>query len=348
MYATCTFCHAPLGRNEALEHFPVGQRLAFDQAKGRLWVVCPSCRQWNLSPLEERWEAIEEGERLYRDTRLRVSTEQIGLARLRDGTELIRIGEPQRPEFAAWRYGSRFRMRRMRALGAGALTAGFFAANAVGIWAGVSYGSLAMVGYQMLQQRRTSELNRRVVAVGEDDRGPFSITKLHLSSTKLRWSPDAAGGWAVELYHMRGPARLGEKLPMFSTWNGSSVLEGRKALDVLRAALPLVNAKGGSQRAVSDAVALLEDSATRDALFLRYAEQSIASDRSSQVFGAPPPIRLAMEMLVHEETERAALEGELRALEGAWRDADAIAAIADNLTLPDRVSARLERLLGNR
>jgi len=97
MYATCLFCNRPLGANESIEHFPVGRRLAFDSAKGRLWVVCPSCERWNLTPLEERWEAIEEAERLYRGTRLRVATDQIGLARLRDGTELVRIGEPLRP-----------------------------------------------------------------------------------------------------------------------------------------------------------------------------------------------------------------------------------------------------------
>jgi hypothetical protein len=58
MYATCLFCNKSLGKNETLETFPVGKRLAFDAAKGRLWVVCPSCERWNLSPLEERWEAI--------------------------------------------------------------------------------------------------------------------------------------------------------------------------------------------------------------------------------------------------------------------------------------------------
>ncbi len=52
----------------AIEHFPVGRRLAFDAAKGRLWVVCHHCGRWNLSPLEERWEAIEECERLFRGT----------------------------------------------------------------------------------------------------------------------------------------------------------------------------------------------------------------------------------------------------------------------------------------
>ncbi|HMH86422.1 MAG TPA: hypothetical protein VK529_10795, partial [Gemmatimonadaceae bacterium] len=63
MYSTCLFCHTELGANEAVEHFPVGRRLAFDAAKGRLWVVCRKCERWNLTPVEERWEAIEECER---------------------------------------------------------------------------------------------------------------------------------------------------------------------------------------------------------------------------------------------------------------------------------------------
>ena len=60
------------------------------------------------------------------------------------------------------------------------------------------------------------------------------------------------------------------------------------------------------------------------------------------------PVRLALEMAAHEETERRALEGELAALEQMWRDAEEIAAIADDLTLPDKVTKRLERLLEGR
>lgn len=59
MYETCMFCHRPLGENQVVEHFPVGRRLAFDSGKGRLWVVCRRCERWNLTPMEERWEAIE-------------------------------------------------------------------------------------------------------------------------------------------------------------------------------------------------------------------------------------------------------------------------------------------------
>ena len=76
MYATCLFCNKPLGKNETFETFPVGKRLAFDPAKGRLWVVCPNCERWNLTPLEDRWEAIETAEKLFRESRRRVSTDR--------------------------------------------------------------------------------------------------------------------------------------------------------------------------------------------------------------------------------------------------------------------------------
>ena len=116
MYKTCMFCNRPLGENQVVEQFPVGRRLAFDAIQGRLWVVCRKCERWNLSPLEERWEAVEMCERLFRDTRVRVSTENVGLAKHPEGLELVRIGQPMRPEFAAWRYGDQFGRRRKRAI----------------------------------------------------------------------------------------------------------------------------------------------------------------------------------------------------------------------------------------
>src|SRR5258705_13652371 len=116
MYSTCLFCSQDLGTNDVLESFPIGRRVAFDGKTGRLWVICRSCERWNLTPLEERWEAIEQAERLYRGTRLRVSTDHIGLARLPEGLELVRIGRPLRPEIAAWRYGDQVGRRRRRRL----------------------------------------------------------------------------------------------------------------------------------------------------------------------------------------------------------------------------------------
>jgi hypothetical protein len=59
-----------------------------------------------------------------------------------------------------------------------------------------------------------------------------------------------------------------------------------------------------------------------------------------------PALRLALEMVSHEDAERRALDGELRILEDAWREAEEIAAIADNLFLPPSISEKLGELKG--
>lgn len=157
------FCKKTLGANEVVETFPVGRRLAFDAMRGRLWVLCRSCGRWNLTPLEERWEAIEDCERLFRETPMRASTENIGVARLTEGLDLVRIGEPGRPEFAAWRYGDRFGRRRQRYLVRGtaaAILAGGAFAGSIGI------GLAAAVGFQFIAGARlgSSLLPRRPVS----------------------------------------------------------------------------------------------------------------------------------------------------------------------------------------
>lgn len=56
------------------------------------------------------------------------------------------------------------------------------------------------------------------------------------------------------------------------------------------------------------------------------------------------PTRLALEMVAHEEDERRALEAELHQLARAWRDAEEIAAIADDRLLRERLTSRLDQL----
>ncbi len=56
----------------------------------------------------------------------------------------------------------------------------------------------------------------------------------------------------------------------------------------------------------------------------------------------PQPTKLALEMALHEEQERRALQGELKELEAAWRQAEEIAAIADDLLLPEGTAEFLE------
>jgi hypothetical protein len=106
MLTHCLFCERELqaaGPTGSLRH----ARVAFDPWLGRLWQVCSACTRWNPVPLEERWEELEQYDRLARDeARLLLKTEHLSLLSTRKG-QLIRVGEAPRVEFADWRYSSR-------------------------------------------------------------------------------------------------------------------------------------------------------------------------------------------------------------------------------------------------
>lgn len=343
VYTTCLFCNQPLGENEVLEAFPVGRRLAFDAEKGRLWVVCPHCERWNLTPLEERWEAIEQGERLYRDTRLRVATDNIGLARLPEGLELVRIGRPERPEIAAWRYGDQFgRRRRRRLITAGVVATGGALIVAGGVAAG--FGMIATVNIgRAVRRLAMNGAPWRTVARLRDDTGQIiRVQRKHLSRSSLTMTPD--GAFALEIEHSTG--RVGIV--------GS---EARHAASVL---FPSVNQFGGTKGDVQLAVERIVHAGSAEGYLRQIARQGgrdariAEKERRWRKDDAPPedsgllalPIsaRLAIEMALHEEQERRALEGELAELENAWRDAEEIGAIADSLLLPAWVEDALKRL----
>ncbi len=57
-----------------------------------------------------------------------------------------------------------------------------------------------------------------------------------------------------------------------------------------------------------------------------------------------PRDRLALEMALHEESERRAMDGELAALELAWAEAEQIAKIADDMFLPASMNEQLDKL----
>ncbi len=360
MYATCIHCHAPLGANEALERFPVGRRLAIDPAQGRLWVVCRLCGQWNLAPVQERWEAIEEGERAFRDARLRASTDNIGLARLRDGTELIRVGAPLRPEFAAWRYGERFRSR-WRVRGPVAAVAGGAAWLTKG-WAGYFVFQLAAVPVlaagALSIAASVVHMRRRVLQLELPDGATVALTQAHVEATRCVRQPDAPGGWELRVRH----APLDGSRRTFSVHDPEAVVRGPDALRAAARLLPRVNRVGGPRRTVERAVHVLEAAGSTDAVFRMAASHDPESRGGRARFGefddngflndelasafvkAGAEIRLAAEMAAHEEEERVALAGELDDLEARWREAEEVARIADDLLLSPAVLERLERL----
>lgn len=345
MYRHCTFCAADLGSNEVLEHFPVGRRLAFDAAKGRLWVICRQCERWNLTPLEERWEAVEDAERIFRATRLRASTDQVGLARHLEGTELVRIGAPIRPEFAAWRYGDQFGRRRLRYLGYGVVgvgVAGGVVAGSVALLGGMLGVQVLLNGFQVMnaiQRKIRPKLRMRL-----DSGGLFEFeTDLGLGA-RLRPGPGEGAAPGTDPGPDDAPWHLAIGAP-----NGSRILTGPDAVRALRLILPKANAAGAGRSDVKTAVAELERAGTAEGYFADV-------DRRARKLGwgfnpvseFPTPLRLALEMAANEDTERVALEGELAWLETAWKEAEEVAAIADSLALPDRVRLHFAELKARR
>ena len=349
MYTTCLFCNGDLGHNEVIENFPVGRRLAFDAGKGRLWVVCRRCERWNLTPLEERWEAIEECERAFRGTKLRVSTDEIGLARLSEGLELVRIGAPQRPEMAAWRYGDQFGRRRRRYY---ALIAGGVAAGGVAVVAGPMMGLVSMGAVSPLMNLLNTGMavyrSKVVVHVPDPTGGTFRTRLSDLPKVRLLTDGDELV-IRVRASRMRTGFPGAPTAPWYRYDRGETrELRGGDAIRAAGAILPRMNQSGGTARDVQHAVRLLEDTANIERLFTQAAAKTNARRAFHPVANAlksiPVRERLALEMASHEETERRALEGELHILEEAWREAEQIAHIADDMLLPPSVDADLQRL----
>jgi hypothetical protein len=377
MYSTCLHCHRSLGVNEAVEHFPVGRRLAFDSAKGRLWVVCPECGRWNLTPIEERWEAVEDCERLFEREPLRAQTDHVGLAQLREGVDLIRIGAPRRPEFAAWRYGGvfgkRLRTRTLAVAGGGVLAGAGLVAASGALAAAAQIVALAPVAILPLVHLVIvpAIVNRgalvQATVIGGDGK-PLRVTGQNLEHTHII----ADGGDPIEL-------RLRHSY-------GHQTLVGDRATRALSTLLAHANRRGGMSGTIRSAAELIADAGGPRAAITRIARESerraegyeelaaaIArgprgrtieaaaasqyelSRRAHTIFNGalptnrgalhhlPAALRFALEMSLHESSEQFAREQELSLLARDWREAEEIAAISDGLLTPSRDVAGKDR-----
>lgn len=356
MYSTCLFCNRSLGRNEAIGHFQVGSRLAYDQSKGRLWVVCEFCKRWNLTPLEERWEAIDEAERQFRASPLRVSTDNIGLAQLRSGLDLIRVGKPPRVELAAWRYGNAFSKRRRKylALAAGAAVVSTVVPLATSLPArlfGPAVGSVSIMAGAVISMLRiptlwANETFQRLL-IRDNDGALFPLTTNSMRGAALVPTGPYTGWELTVAYRVLEPANrflrsIGVRNTTVSA-EATAVLTGDAAQRALASMLPHLNRDGGNHKRVRDAVDVIAESRGLEHLLRRASVNKEAKkthfkikDDESNVGALPGRFRLALEMALHEEHETRAMEGELRELEDRWRDAETIAGIADSLlTAPD-------------
>ncbi|GLC25698.1 hypothetical protein [Roseisolibacter agri] len=362
MYATCLRCERALGTNDEVPHLRVGRRLAFDTVAGRLWVVCRRCAQWNLTPIESRWEALAECEALALAAETRGGGATLALARTRSGLELLRVGGMPDADIANWRYGRRLQARQWLLR-----------------WTALALAVLAL----LLGVRAAMDTHAPQVGVYVTLLVGFAFAWFWARPPRLWATIPHAGGrhllWGYQLaeIHFAVDDATGQPTLVVPRMVGGELrLRGRDAAGLLVRLLPRINGADCASASLTDALARVgyaEDAAVRDLEAaarragnpeppvargtrrqrkasarvarqrtpLRPWEHVVVDGHMRRLLAETPERRLALEMAVTEELEQIALEAHADALTERWRDEEEVGAIADDLLVPDAVRDRL-------
>lgn len=327
MFRSCGFCNASFDGDGGPSGLGVGRRIAFDEWMGRLWVVCPRCSRWNLTPFDDRLERIESVARAASQGRIAASTEQIALIRW-ERYDFVRVGKPPRVELATWRYGERLRNRqreRMKVvvpLTIGAIGLGI-AANVV---AGGGFGVVVWNIHRVADWMYLRMVGGRKVTLVEPPLCVHCGTVMQLRARHVQHArvvPDTHADMAVVLSCPRC-RREGAQLT------------GADAIQVLRQGLTYLNLKRGGRRKAEDAAREVDHVGGADNLVRDIAVRELT------LHSLRPERGLALEMAVDERAE-------VEELERQWREAEEIADIADGtLGTSTDVEDELRRLKNRR
>jgi len=323
MFSSCGFCNAAFDGDGGPSGLGVGRRIAFDEWKGRLWVVCPRCSRWNLTPFDDRLERIEAVARAASQGRIAASTQQVALIRW-ERYDFVRVGKPPRVELATWRYGERLRNRqreRMKVvipLTVAAIGLGI-AANVV---AGGGFGVVVWNVHRMVDGIYLRMVGRRRVTMIEPPICAHCGSVMQLRARHVehaRIVPDRHADMAVVL-----------SCP--NCRQEGAQLTGSDAIQVLRQGLTYMNLARGGRRRAEDAAREVDQVGGADRLVRDIAQRELTL-RSLR-----PERGLALEMAVDERAE-------VEELERQWREAEEIADIADGtLGTSTEVENELRRL----
>jgi hypothetical protein len=313
--------------NDRLEHLPHGSRLAFDPARGRLWVVCRRCRRWSLTPIEDRWEALEELEKLTRDqSRLLSQTDNIALLRAGD-LEIVRVGRAQLTEEAWWRYGRELTSRRKKWNNLG--VAGTVAAGAV-MLGGWATGGMTFFGAWLIMGhgKETVRDGARWLRFGSS--AWHGRAQCLSCGHELRAVPYADRA-ALGLFPASDPGGVDvvARCPKCGGYqDGGLRLTGQEAERTLRRVLAYHHFAGASERRVVSAARLIQEAGSPQDL-ARIVVRGGRRLGDIQRTGG-----IALEIAVNEASEQHLLELELAELEAHWKREEELAAIVDGELTP--------------
>ncbi len=341
MFTRCLVCATSFEPNDQLEYLRNGTSVAFDPARGRLWAVCATCKRWSLTPIEDRWEALEELEKLTRDkARLLSQTDNIAL--LKAGPlEIVRVGNAKLTEEAWWRYGRELASRRQnykKLSFAGTAAAG---AVVVGGWAS---GGMTLLGMWFIMGY-----------------APDSITDaarwLRFGGSAWRGARECQGcGYTFRNVPYRGRGSLGifpggengkielvQPCPVCGHYkDGGLHLTGKEADRILRRVLAYHHFAGASERRVISAAKLIQLAGSPQDL-TRIVVKEGRRIGDLQRTGA-----IALEIAANESAEHKLLELELAQLETHWKEEEELAAIIDGELTPLPLIESLRRQVTGR
>jgi hypothetical protein len=326
MFRHCGFCNTAFDGDGGPSGLGVGRRLAFDEWKGRLWVVCPRCSRWNLTPFDDRLERIDAVARAAAEGRVTASTQHVALIRWQR-YDLVRVGKPPRVELATWRYGERLRNRqreRMKVvvpLTVAAIGLGV-AANVV---AGGGFGVVVWNIHRVVDWMYLRIVGGRKVSMSE-----LPVCASCGSMMQLR---------ARHVQHARLVSDIHADVAVVLSCprchREGAQLNGTEAVQVLRQGLTYLNLRRGGRRRAEDAAREVDQVGGPDVLVRQIAQRALTL-RSLR-----PERGLALEMAVDERAE-------VEELEQQWHEAEEIAEIADGtLGTSYEVEELLRRLKQN-
>ena len=326
VYTRCLFCQAPFPENDALEHLPRGRRVAFDAARGRLWMICGGCKRWSLVPLLDRWEALEELERLSADQgRMLSRTDNIAL--LAAGPlEIVRVGRSGRREEAWWRYGRELRARRKRFKQV-SLAGTAVGAAAIGGWL---TGGIGLFGAWVLWEHapKWTTGGARWLRFGSAAwRGRRKCGRCGYLFRVLSYKSRAS--LRIEAGGPDAPLVVSRACPVCGADGEQGLrLAGSDGERTLRRVLAYHHFKGASEKRITSATRLIEEVGGTDGL------SRVLIKEGARLGTLPPTGSIALEIAANEDAERRLLELELAGLEAHWRREEELAAIIDGELTP--------------